>query len=67
MADMETITKSKMDANTKFVEVAKLLGLETSYFSGMHRVRINGEHVGQMSADAWLDHLRRCMAKTNRS
>jgi hypothetical protein len=58
---------TKMEANTRFSEVAKLLGLETSYFSGTWRVRINGQHVGQMSAEAWLDHLRNCMEKASRS
>ncbi len=53
--------------NQKFIEAAKLLGLQTEYFSGMFRVRLNGEFIGQMSAEAWLDHLRDCMVKAQRS
>ena len=60
-------TTIKDQANAKFSEIAKLLGLETSYFSGMWRVRIGGQHVGQMSAEAWIDHLQHCMAKAQRS
>jgi hypothetical protein len=58
---------TRNEANAKFIEVAKLLGLETDYFSGVHRVRIGGQYIGQMSAEAWLDHLRDCMVKSKRS
>lgn len=60
------IVEKKHSDNDKFVECAKLLGLETEYFSGMFKVRINGKFAGQMSAEAWLDHLRNCMEKSNR-
>lgn len=58
---------SKNEANAKFIEVAKLLGMEASYFSGLYTVRLNGQYIGQMSAEAWLDHLRNCMAVAKRA
>lgn len=58
---------SKIEINKKFLEVAKLLGFTTVYFSGMFRVRFNGEYIGEMSAEAWLDHLKNCMLKSQRS
>jgi hypothetical protein len=61
------IVQNKCQANSKFIEVAKLLGLESTYFSGMYRVRLDGQYLGNMSAEAWLDHLRNCMAKVQRS
>lgn len=60
------VTTDRHASNTKFQEIAKLLGLETSYFSGMYRVRINGQFAGQMTAEAWLDHLRICMVASKR-
>lgn len=60
------IAEKKNDDNSKFIKCAKLLGLETEYFSGMFKVRINGEFIGQMSSEAWLDHLRNCMIKAKR-
>lgn len=58
---------TEIEANKKFVEVAKLLGMETDYFSGMHRVRLNGQWIGQMSAEAWMDHIKNCVAKSCRT
>lgn len=56
----------QLEANRKFLEVAKLLGFTTDYFSGIHRVRLNGEYIGQMSAEAWLNHISLCMVKSQR-
>ncbi len=64
----ENVRKYDRNApNAKFIEIAKLLGLEATYLSGMYRVKHNGQFIGQMSAEAWLDHIRHCMSKANRS
>ena len=54
-----------MNANAKFLEVAKLLGFETEVRpSGMIRVTLNACLIGTMTAEAWLEHLRHAMIKT---
>lgn len=53
--------------NAKLVEITRLLGIEANYRSGMYWLRYNGEFLGQMSAEAWLDHLRHCAGKVVRS
>ncbi|MGJ5032414.1 hypothetical protein ACQR1I_36635 [Bradyrhizobium sp. HKCCYLS2038] len=55
------------EANSKVVEIAKALGMEANYRSGMYTLRLNGQYVGQMSAEAWLDHLRHCLIAVKRS
>lgn len=52
--------------NTKLIEITRLLGMEANYRSGMYTLRHNGQYIGQMSADAWLDHFRNCAAKSGR-
>lgn len=60
--------QAKTNNNARFIEIVKLLGLEATYFAGMYTVRTEkGEYIGQMTAEAWLDHLRNCMIKANRS
>ena len=52
--------------NAKFLEAATLLGFQVEYFSGMFRVRHNGEYIGTMDAASWLDHLRNAMINSKR-
>lgn len=58
---------SAHEDNTKVVEITRLLGIEATYFCGMYTLRLNGECLGRMSAEAWLDHFRHCAAKAGRS
>jgi hypothetical protein len=55
------------EANAKIVEIARLMGFEANYRSGLYTLRHNGEYLGQMSAEAWLDHFRHCARKAGRS
>lgn len=54
-------------ANARFVAAANILGLETSYFSGTYRVKLNGQYLGQKTAEEWIDHLRNLVAKSGRA
>lgn len=51
----------------RFIEAAKLLGLELKIDHGMFEAFHNGKSLGTMSASAWLDHLRNALIKSNRS
>lgn len=53
--------------NGKLITACKLLGLEATYFAGMYTLRHKGEYIGQMTAEAWLDHMRDALISVKRS
>lgn len=55
---MEEYAKAKaqqLEDNAKFAEAAKILGMETNYFSGLYAVKLNGRYLGQDTAAGWLE------------
>lgn len=68
MTDQSTIEGIVFMTDAKrFIEAAKLLGLELKIDHGMFEAFHNGKSLGTMSASAWLDHLRNALIKSNRS
>lgn len=59
--------RRQVQANARFVAAANILGLETCYFSGTYRVKLNGQYLGQKTAEEWIDHLRNLVAKSGRA
>lgn len=67
MNDYVNANHKRLSDNVKLIEACKLLGLEATYFSGMYTLRHKGEYIGQMTAEAWLDHMRDALISTKRS
>lgn len=66
---MEEYTKAKaqqLEDNAKFIEAAKLLGLEATYFSGSYTVKLDGKFLGQDTASGWLNTFRDAMTQAKR-
>lgn len=58
---MEEYQKAKLqqlEDNAKFIEAAKLLGMEASYFCGLYTLRLDGKLLGQDTAAGWLKCFR---------
>lgn len=67
---MDEYAKAKaqqLEDNAKFVEAAKLLGLEATYFSGSYTVKLNGKYLGQDTAAGWLNAFRDAMTHSRRA
>ena len=55
MNDYAKAKAQQLEDNAKFIEAAKLLGLETNYFAGIYTCRLNGEYLGHDTAEGWLN------------